>query len=45
MEEEEEEEEKWGVVKGTIFIIQGQNRSSYALNISRLLSLLLVKVD
>jgi len=37
-----EEEAKGGVVKGTIFIIQGQHRRSYALNISRLLP---VKVE
>jgi len=37
-----EEEAKGGVVKGTIFVIQGKNRRSYALNISRLL---LVKVE
>ena len=45
MEEEEEEEEKGGVEKSTMFIIQEQNRRSYDLNISRLLSLLLVKVE
>jgi hypothetical protein len=45
MEKKEEEEEKWSVAKGAKFIVQGQNRSNYALNISRLLPLLLVKVD